>query len=102
MAGRKFLSLWLMLGDGTDGSGCGFLVWRVVAAELGWWSQQLPAQVLQQPQPGRGHGEPAPAAGGAVEHGPHQRQAGVLAGKPADHLDPAAGLAKGALDEVGM
>ena len=47
-------------------------------------------------------GEPAPPGRGAVERRPHQRQAGVLAGQPADHLDPAARLAEGAFDEVGV
>ncbi len=45
---------------------------------------------------------PAPAAGGAVEHGPHQAEAAGLAGQPADDLHPPAGLAEGAFDEVGV
>ena len=44
----------------------------------------------------------APPGGGPVEDGPDQRQAAGLAGQPADDLDAAAGLAEGALDEVGV
>src|SRR5664280_3040906 len=61
-----------------------------------------PAQVVQQPQPGGGHGEAAPATAGPVQDRPDQRGAAVLAGQPADDLHPAAGLAKGPLDEVGV
>jgi len=49
-----------------------------------------------------GHGQAAPAAGRAVQHGPDQGQAGGLAGEPADDLGAAAGLVEGPLDEVGM
>ena len=45
---------------------------------------------------------PAPAPAGPIEHGPDQAQAGAFAGEPADDLDPSAGLAEGALDEVGV
>lgn len=44
----------------------------------------------------------SPATAGPVEHGPHQRQAGPLAGESADHLHSAACLAEGALYEVGV
>jgi hypothetical protein len=64
--------------------------------------EQLTPEVLQPPQRLGRHGEPAPALGGAVEHRPDQRQAALLSGQPADHLDPAAGLAEGALDQVGV
>src|SRR5660397_41965 len=64
--------------------------------------EQRPAQVVQQPQPGGGHGEAAPAAAGPVQDRPDQRGAAVLAGQPADDLHPAAGLAKGPFDEVGV
>ena len=90
-----------MLGDSSD---C-LVVARIVVdqwSDLGRWVEELAAQVLQQSQALGGHGEPAPAAGGPVEDGPHQRQAAGLAGQPADHLGPAAGFAEGALDEVGM
>ena len=33
---------------------------------------------------------------------PDERQAGALTGEAADHLDPPAGLAEGALDEIGV
>ena len=59
---------------------------------------QIAAQILQQPQPGGGHGESAPPGRGAVEHRPHQLEAAVLAGQPTDHLDPTAGLTERALD----
>jgi hypothetical protein len=65
-------------------------------------AEDLPAQVLEAAQGGGGHGEPAPALGGPVEHGPNRRQAGLLAGGPADPLDAAAGLAEGPLDQVGV
>jgi hypothetical protein len=64
--------------------------------------EELAAQVLEQPQPLGGHGQATPAVAGPVQHRPDQRQAGTLAGEPADHLGPAAGLAEGALDEVGV
>ena len=66
------------------------------------WIEQLPAQLGQQSD-GRDrllHAPPATA--GPVEHRPHQAQAGPLAGEPADDLYPTAGLAEGALDEVGV
>src|SRR5258706_12796093 len=91
------------LGGGTDsfgvifGLGGGHGAWP----QLGGWIEQRAAQVLELAQPGGGHGEAAPAAGGAVEHGPHQGEAAGLAGEPADDLDPAAGLAECSLDEVG-
>jgi hypothetical protein len=45
---------------------------------------------------------PRPAVAGLVQHRPYQRQAGPLAGEAADDLHPPAGLAEGALDEVGV
>ena len=66
------------------------------------WLEERTAQVLEQPQAVGGHGQTSPAAGGPVEHGPDQGEAGGLAGAPADDLDPSAGLAEGALDEVGV
>ena len=47
---------------------------------------ELTAQLLQERHGGRGHDHPTPAACGAVQHRPHQAQAGPLAGQPADHL----------------
>ena len=88
-----------------DGGGIGWchagfgVNFRIPLRQSGRRVVQRPAQVLQQPQPGGGHGEPAPAGRGAVEHRPHQLEAGVLAGQPADDLDPAAGLAEGAFDD---
>src|SRR5262245_44440634 len=86
-------SFWLIIGLGRcDGA------WP----QLTGWFEQRAAQVLQEPQAIWGHGQAAPAAGGPVEHGPDQGEAAGLAGQPADDLDPAAGLAEGSLDEVGM
>ena len=70
--------------------------------ELAGRIEQRAAQVLQQPQAIGGHGQAAPAAGDAVQHGPDQAEAGGLAEEPADDLGAAAGLAEGPLDEVRM
>src|SRR5438477_2356750 len=43
-----------------------------------------------------------PAAAGPVEHRPHQRQTGALAGEPTDDLHPPTRLDEGALYEVGV
>jgi hypothetical protein len=67
---------------------------------LGRWVQKLAAQVLQPSQGLGAHGQPAPAAAGAIQDCPDQAQAAGLAGEPTDHLSPAAGLPKGPLDEV--
>jgi hypothetical protein len=53
------------------------------------------AQVMQQAHTGRGHDHPTPAPAGPVQHRPHQRKQLRSPGQPADHLDPAAGLAEG-------
>jgi hypothetical protein len=66
--------------------------------QLGGWIEQRAAQVLELAEPGGGHGEAAPAAGGPVEHGPDQGEAAGLAGEPADDLGAAPGLAEGSLD----
>jgi hypothetical protein len=63
-------------------------------------SQQLAAEVLQAANAGHRSVDPSPAYTGPVQHGPDQRQAGVLAGQPPDHLDPAPALAEGPLQEV--
>ena len=79
----------IMLGGGTDilrGVGVlagGYFAWL----ELAGWVEQRAAQVLQVAQAVAGHGQAAPAAGGAVLHGPDQGQAAGLAGEPADDLD---------------
>src|SRR5258708_15287318 len=92
------------LGGGTDSFGTvsdlggGHGAWP----QLGGGIKQRPAQVLELAQSGGGHGEAAPAAGGAVQDGPDQGEAAGLAGEPADDLDPAAGLAERSLDEVGV
>jgi hypothetical protein len=78
------------------GSGDG-LVDRLL---VGRWVQELAAQVLQQAQRSGVMVSPRQPAAGPVKHGPDQRQAGALAGKPADDLHAPAGLAEGALDEV--
>src|SRR6266566_9705166 len=92
----------VMLGDSTDISGAVVVLGRGDGAwpELAGRVEQRAAQVLQQPEPVGGHGQAAPAAGGAVQHGPDQAQAAGLAGEPADDLGAAAGLAEGPLDEV--
>ena len=90
----------VILGGGTD-----ILRAVIIAAggdgawpELAGRFEQRAAQVLQQAQAVAGHGQAAPAAGGPVQDGPDQGQAGGLAGKPADDLGAAAGLAEGPLD----
>src|SRR5438034_9809490 len=89
------------LGGGSDSFGAvsdlsgGHGAW----SQLGGRVEQRAAQVLQLAQPGGGHGEAAPAAGGPVEDGPDQGEAAGLAGEPADDLDPAPGLAERSLDE---
>ena len=94
----------VMLGGGTDILGAvvvlagGDGAWPELAGRV----EQRAAQVLQQPQAVAGHGQAAPAAGGAVQDGPDQGEAAGLAGEPADDLGAAAGLAEGPLDEVGM
>jgi len=94
----------VILGAGTD-------ILRgvsVLAGGYGAWPQlarrveQRAAQVLQVAQAVAGHGQAAPAAGGAIENGPHEGEAGGLAGEAADDLGAAAGLAEGPLDEVGV
>ena len=90
----------VMLGGCSDsfgvifGLGGGHGAWP----QLGGRLEQRAAQVLELAQAGGGHGEAAPAAGGPVQYGPDQGEAAGLAGEPADDLDPAAGLAEGALD----
>jgi hypothetical protein len=85
----------IRLGDGADSLGpVGGLAGSDGAwPQLAGWVEQGAAQVLQEPQPFGGHGEPAPAAGGAVQDGPHEGEAAGLAGQPADDLGAAAGLA---------
>ena len=74
----------MILCGGADRFGwrqAGFgVIFRIPLRQFGWWVVQCAAQVGQQPQPGRGHGEPAPSGRGAVEYRPHQFEAGVLAG----------------------
>jgi hypothetical protein len=82
----------------VDGLAGGGGAWPELAGRV----EQGTAQILQQPQPVRGYGESAPAAGGTVQDGPHQGEAAGLAGETADDLGAAAGLAEGALDEVGV
>jgi hypothetical protein len=45
--------------------------------------EQGAAQVLHEAEPGGSHGQPAPAAGGAVQDGPHDADAAGLAGEAA-------------------
>ncbi len=86
----------ILPGAAVLASGCG------AAPEPAGRAGQRPTQVLQEAEAVGCHGQAAPAAGGPVQHGPHQGQAAGLAGEPADDLDPAAGLTEGALDEVGV
>ena len=86
-----------MLGDGGD-SFCGLFGGVAGSADRGWRVEELTAQVVQQPQPGVGGVHAAPSSAGAVQDGPDEVEAAGLAGEPADDLDPAAGLAEGALD----
>src|SRR5579863_10105889 len=94
----------VMLGGGSDifgvfGVWCGgYLAWP----ELAGWFEQRAAEILQVTQAVAGHGQAAPAAGGAVEDCPHEGEAARLAGEPANDLGAAAGLAEGPLDEVGV
>src|SRR5215467_13237809 len=94
----------VMLGGGADILGAVVVPGRGDGAwpELARRVEQRAAQVLEQPESVAGHGQAAPAAGGAVQHGPDQGEAGGLAGKPADDLGAAAGLPEGPLDEVGV
>jgi hypothetical protein len=57
--------------------------------ELGWWVVQGAAQAPYRTRPGRSNGHPTPAGRGAIQHGSHQRQAGVFTGQTADHCDAA-------------
>src|SRR5690348_15219744 len=94
----------IRLGDGADsfGAGGGLAGGDRAGPELAGWFEQRAAQVLQQPQAVWGHGQAAPAGRGPVEDGPDEGKAAGLAGQPSDDLDPPAGLAEGALDEVGV
>jgi hypothetical protein len=83
-----------MLGGGGDGL-VDYLLWHGRVEELA-------AEVLEQAQPFGGHGEAGPAAAGPVQHRPDQRQAGGLAGQPADHLGSPSGLPEGPLDQVAV
>jgi hypothetical protein len=64
--------------------------------------EELSTEVLEESQRPGGHGQAPPATRGPIQYRPHQRQAARLARQPTDHLDAAAGLAEGPLDEVGV
>ena len=66
------------------------------------WVEELAAEILKQADGGRGVDQTPPAAAGPVQHRPHQREAGPLAGEAADHLGPPAGLPEGPLEQVGV
>src|SRR5205823_10357747 len=76
----------VILGDGTDifgavvvpGGGC--FAWLELAGRV----EEGAAQVLEVAEPVAGHGQAAPAAGGTVQDGPDQGEAGGLAGQAAD------------------
>src|SRR4029450_6000040 len=87
-----------ILRGGGDGLGDHLLVVVVI-----WWlGQQFAPEVLQSAQRLGGHRQPSPALGRPVQDRPHQRQAAVLAGQAADHLDAAPCLTEGPLDQVGV
>src|SRR6478752_10701314 len=72
------------------------------SADRDWRIEELTPQVVQQPQPGVGGVHAAPSSAGAVQDGPDEVKAAGFAGEPADDFDPPAGLAEGALYEVGV
>src|SRR5512140_1662297 len=90
-----------MLGDGADVF-FGFCGWVAGSADRGGRVEELAAQVVQQAQAGVGGVHAAPSSAGAVQDGPDEVEAAGLAGEPADDLDPAAGLAEGPFDEIGV
>jgi hypothetical protein len=65
-----------VLGGAVGGRGAG--------VDLGWWFEQAAAQVVQQAEPVGCGVHAAPAAGGAVQHGPWQGEAAGLPGQAAD------------------
>ena len=71
------------LGGGSDSLGLIFGLGdgRAARPELAGRVEQGPTQVLQQPEPVGGHGEPAPADRGPVQNGPDQGEATGLAGE---------------------
>jgi hypothetical protein len=87
----------VMLRGRCDGLGLGCL--GGAGTELTGWFKELVAEVLQLADGRRCLGEAAPTAAGPIEHGPDQRQAGGLAGEPADDLDATAGFPEGAFDD---
>lgn len=64
--------------------------------------EELASEILQQTNPLGAHGEAAPAFARAIEDGPDQRDAAVLSRQAADDLHPAARLAEGALEQIGV
>ena len=88
----------MMLRGRWDGLGLGRL--GGAGTELTGWFKELVAEVLQLADGRRCLGEAAPTAAGPIEHGPDQRQAGGLAGEPADDLDATAGFPEGAFGFV--
>jgi hypothetical protein len=98
--GRRGPGFMIRLGDGADSSGAvGGLGGDGAWPEVAGWFEQRAAQVLQEPQAARSHGQAAPATGGPVQDGPDQGQATGLAGEPADDLDSPARFAEGSLDD---
>src|SRR5215218_6491233 len=81
-----------MLCGGRDGLG----------GWIGGWGGQVTAEVLEEPRGGWGVGQAAPALARAVEDCPDQPEARPFAGEPTDDLGPPAGLAEGALQQVGV
>src|SRR6266542_6378583 len=64
--------------------------------------QELTTEILEAAQRLGGHRQATPALGGPVQDRPDQRQAALFTGQAADHLDAAAGLPEGPLDQVGV
>src|SRR5260370_17202807 len=79
----------IRLGDGADSfAGVGWLAGGDGAwPELAWWVEQGAAQVLEQPQAVRGHGEAAPRPGSPGAAPPAEGAPPVLAAAPAHALD---------------
>ena len=90
-----------MLRGGADSFGVvGGGLGGVLGSQLPGRVQQAAAEVLKLAQSGGGHGESAPAAGGAVEHGPGDADTTGFTREAADNLCAAACFAEGAFDEI--
>jgi hypothetical protein len=76
---------------------------RQAPVQWSWLAVQLAPQVLEPAQRLWGWScKPAPTLRCPVQDRPDQAEAAPLTRQAADHLDPAAGLAEGRLDQVGV